>query len=155
MLSNNNGSALRFVLLAAACWACAAEGLAQHRASSGSLKSDSGAPGGDRAIRGSDTRDTRLSLSPSSPHRSSSPLEENVRLSPSLEEAIYPPPLAKDSSWRFDLKHSVSPSPSRGRGDRPRARSCARCNSVEGMDASTEEGLEKVNLRMDFAHISV
>jgi len=155
MTSTRTAGALRAALLMAACCACVAEGIVQHHASAGSLRGDSGSSSGDLANSRGGPRDTGLSLS-SSPLRSASPAEDSgAKLSLSAEEAIYPPPSAKGSSWRFDLKHSVSPSPSRGRGASPRTRSCARCNSVEGMDAGMEDGLEKVNLRMDFSHISV
>lgn len=99
---------------------------------------------------GGDARDARFSLSPSSPPRSTSPSEENGKLSLSSDETIYPRPWARDNSWRFDLKHSVPPSPSRSRASSPRS-FCARCNSV---DMDSTEDLEKVNLRMDM-HTSV
>mmetsp|Transcript_13984 Transcript_13984/g.35710 ORF Transcript_13984/g.35710 Transcript_13984/m.35710 type:complete len:160 (-) Transcript_13984:354-833(-) len=159
MTSTCTGYSLRILLLVVAAASCAAEGMSQHHASAGSLRGDSASSSGDLAgsrVAADGDRDTRLSLSPSSPLRSTSPLEEGARLSLAHDEAIYPPPSARGQSWRFDLTHSVaSPTPARGRGSSPRTRSCARCNSVEGMDASPDEGLEKVNLRMDFAHISV
>mmetsp|Transcript_2355 Transcript_2355/g.4695 ORF Transcript_2355/g.4695 Transcript_2355/m.4695 type:complete len:151 (-) Transcript_2355:399-851(-) len=141
--SGNAARTLRILILAAAAMLCAADGVThRHMGSGASLRGDSNM---DHGTRGCSETFATSSL------RSGSPEElmgEKAVVSFSEDAVVYPPPSAKGSSWRFELKHVAAASPVRGRGSSPRP-SCARCHSVS--DADSDEGMERVNLRMDFS----